>query len=272
MNRPVEFLLTRAMQVRWLRPLAFRLLPNHYQYKPGSFRSVVRFGLRFELDISNLNDWEIFFSCTDRSLEKLISESKPGFCVFDVGANIGFASLRLAERVGPSGTVIAFEPFPFTFAKLQRNLSLNPKLPVKPHPVALGSAIGEAKLAVVKADNLGRNKIQPLPNGDGVHVNLTTVDEFCAKHHIAQVDLLKLDVEGYEMQVLLGARQLITRCKPGLLVEIGDENLRAQGSSPAELVEFLHKSGYTVTDAGSARVIELSENFKNCHFDAWCHP
>jgi FkbM family methyltransferase len=271
MNHPGELVLIWAMQVVFLRPLAFRLLPNHYQYQKASFRTVVRHGIRFELDISNLNDWEVYYFCTDDSLEVLVSACSPGDRFLDIGANIGFATLRAAQQIGENGCVYSLEPYPDTFSKLKRNLQLNLPPNVHAYPVALGAVAADARLVVVKADNLGRNKISSQPKTLGVPVSLVTLDSFCKNQDIDRIDIMKLDVEGYEAEVLKGGREVIRRWRPKMLIEIGDENLRAQGSSPAEIISMLLNFGYKIKDARSNKDVDLSQNFANCHFDAWCH-
>src|SRR5260370_653679 len=92
--------------------------------------TVRRGGLRWSLDLNEGIDFSIYLlgafeRSTVSTLRKLV---KPGDTVFDIGANIGAHTLGLARSVGASGHVLAFEPADFAFAKLKRNLALNPDL------------------------------------------------------------------------------------------------------------------------------------------------
>jgi hypothetical protein len=98
-------------------------------------------------------------------------------------------------------------------------------------------------------------------------VNIIRVDDFCSAQQIKRIDLMKIDVEGYEMNVLLGAKQIIERDIPDLFIEVDDNNLAQQGHSAREILEFLEPKYKLIYDAATHKSISANDNFTNCHFD-----
>lgn len=163
----------------------------------------------------------------------------PGTTVVDVGANIGFFSLRFARWVGPTGRVIAIEPEERNVAALRRRVA-------RAH---LGGVV-ECEQAVA-ADQPGelRLAVNPLHPGDhhiaedGVAARAVTVDELVADGRA--VSLLKVDVQGAEQLVLAGARRTIETHQPAIFIEVDNEALERQGASADALVDLLVELGYS---------------------------
>jgi FkbM family methyltransferase len=166
----------------------------------------------------------------------------PGMAVVEVGANIGAHTIMLARSCTP-GPLIAFEPQHRAFQLLCANLVEAGLTTVVALPEALGA---EARLVRMpqtdyEADgNFGQvapGRDEPAATdgwGDGRTVRLATLDSF----ELSACDFLKIDVEGWETDVLLGARETIARCRPMIYVE----NDRA--SHQAELIALLADLGY----------------------------
>ena len=130
---------------------------------------------------------------------------RPGWCVLDVGANIGVFALKAARGVRP-GRVYAFEPNPQTYPRLLRNLEQNRAWNVSPFPVAIGSSTGTACFDPAAASTLGRILAAgSLPSCVGLDVRVLTLADILQQERISVVDLLKLDVEGAEADALRGA-------------------------------------------------------------------
>lgn len=140
---------------------------------------------------------------------------KPGDCALDIGANIGTLTLPLAQMVGPAGHVEAFEPQPENFALLVQNSAPYPQ--IAPWNFAVGqqaNLITVAPLQMLPHTNYGGIE---LGNGHDVGsvVAIVTIDDICQR----RVDFMKIDVEGWEIQVILGAMKTIKRDRPLLYVE-----------------------------------------------------
>jgi len=126
-----------------------------------------------------------------------------GDVVLDVGANIGIITLTAASAVGPSGKVISYEPHPHTFSFLKRNISLNLYQNIVPHNMALGNSVGTSQIL-----NHYVKDINHIVETGGVEIEMTTLDVHCTEPHI---NFLKIDAEGYELFILRGASQTLSR-------------------------------------------------------------
>ncbi|MBD2181524.1 FkbM family methyltransferase [Aerosakkonema funiforme] len=160
---------------------------------------------------------------------------QPGNLVLDIGANIGVHTVFFAEAVGAQGTVMAFEPQRIIFQNLCANLALNSITNTYCYNVALGDAIGSVKVPVLdynRANNFGGIELGSHIEGELVQV--ITVDSL----NLPYCRLIKLDVEGMELQVLQGAVNTINRLKPILYVE----NDRLEKA--LSLLSYLHSLGY----------------------------
>jgi FkbM family methyltransferase len=127
--------------------------------------------------------------------------------VFDVGANFGQTACRFAEAF-PGASIFSFEPVPSSFVRLVAATRENRR--IRPFNLALGEVPGTAR--IMFADSAGRNSFVRVPSVlGGMDVQIDTVDHVAAQYSVERIDLLKLDVEGYELQALRGARQLISQ-------------------------------------------------------------
>jgi FkbM family methyltransferase len=167
-----------------------------------------------------------------------------GATVLDVGANIGLYSVIAAQRTGPSGTVYAFEPVPENIAFLRKNLELNGVTGrVAVQEVAVGEADGELEI-FLSDRQIGTHSAAKATVGGGaavksVKVPMRSVDAFVANNGISRIDVVKVDVEGYDGQVLQGALQTLRRHKPVLFIEYSPALLEACGQNPDEFVALM---------------------------------
>lgn len=130
-------------------------------------------------------------------------------CVFDVGANFGQTALRFVDAF-PSATIFSFEPVPQSFKKLSDAVQAQHR--VRPINTAMGDKTGS--IAINLAAIPGSNSILLSKSGAGsIDVAVDTVDSFAAANAIENIDLLKIDVEGYELQVLKGAERMLSEGK-----------------------------------------------------------
>jgi len=157
---------------------------------------------------------------------------KPGSVFFDVGANIGLYAVPACQVVGPAGRVVCFEAHPSTYAFLARNLARNGNGGVTAENMAVGSGPGEIRIAF-DPRNPGETHIaRGAERGDSVA--MVSLDDYCARKEIARIDYLKIDVEGYETEVLRGARSIIAASEAILIqTEYEPKHLERYGDPTA---------------------------------------
>lgn len=147
----------------------------------------------------------------DRKLSWICSRIvRPGDTVLDVGANLGVLTLHLARLVGPAGRVHAFEPNPRMVELLTRSIERNRFENVRLHPIALGAAPGELSLWVPRGNAGDASLVRRFPpEGDAVSVPVRRLADVAAEAEIGPIRLIKMDTEGFEPEVLEGARDLL---------------------------------------------------------------
>ena len=217
---------------RWKQPQEYLMSSN------GSNR--LSWG-RHGMWISNRHDiyigrsMELYGEFSQSEIDVFRQFLRPGACVVEVGANIGTHTIPLAQLVGPQGNVEAFEPQRQIYYLLCGNVALNGLTNVNCRMAAVGREHGDIMVPTIRydeANNFGGLALGACSTGE--RLPLVTLDEF----HWEQCDLLKVDVEGMELDVLYGGQQTLQRCHPILYVE----NDREQLSAP--LIEFLLERGY----------------------------
>ncbi len=173
---------------------------------------------------------------------------KPGMTVIDIGAHHGFYALLATKKVGPSGTVIAFEPSPRERKRLLFHLKVNRCTNVKVEPFALAADDGESKFFIVEGRDTGCNSLRPPVVQDpvrSVKVQTMTLDHYLSNEAIHRVDFIKLDAEGSELDILRGAESLLNRPKrPVILFESSDTRTRPWNYKAKEIGEILLRYHY----------------------------
>lgn len=199
---------------------------------------------------------------------------QPGMTVVDAGANVGLYAVFCGRRVGPDGAVWAFEPSPREFAGLVDTVARNQAGVVRPVPVALSDRDGVAELRVAEAGHSGQSTLggfaYPVGLAGTEAVPVRTLDTFVRTVGVARVDVVKMDVEGTELALIRGGREVIARDRPVILFEANDRALELQGASTAALLAELTGLGYelyTLADDGLFRPAagRVSDNMVAAH-------
>jgi FkbM family methyltransferase len=147
----------------------------------------------------------------------------PGAVGLDVGANIGATALIMGAYTGAGGRVVAMEPGPQSFALLERNLALNGASTVTAVNCAVSSEAGQATFC----ENSAYGHLAP--GAEGLQVEVRTLDQIVEGLGLTRLDLLKIDTEGFEPQVLEGAKATIERLRPVIYMELNSWALIAHG-------------------------------------------
>lgn len=204
-----------------------------------TFRDV--YGLSFHLDRSSLLERQMAAAGYWEEDTKVLIDAfvHPGDSIVEVGANFGAHTLPLAQKVGPQGRVVAFEPVEGAYNRLMANMRLNPHLQnISLHRSYLGAKDDEeVEIAITS-----RWSIDGSSNDTRLfRFRTTSLDRQCAGFE--RIDLLKIDVDGAEQSVLKGARQTIMRHRPLLYVEVSGA-LSEFRSPPDEVCRSLEELGY----------------------------
>ena len=177
--------------------------------------------------------------------------------LWDVGALFGFFSLAFALK-GAERRALAFEPNPISRAKLDECLHLNPtaKVEVFDFPVGLPDKVVEFECGfhyTAVTESPARPGEKGSAQKETVALKTMSIDELIERN-FAPPDIIKIDVEGHEFDVLLGARKLLLAKKPILSVELHPDLLARRGTSGLAIAEYLEDAGYVIYDTGLKRV------------------
>ena len=190
----------------------------------------------------------------------VMAHLRPGDWAVDVGANVGSVTGQLCRAVGPAGLVWAFEPIPRNVARLEQLVAANGLAQLEIFPCALSSAGGTAPIRLPGDHSSGHASFTASWIDEGrLDVQIRRLDDLAAQvDHGRPLRLVKLDVEGFEREVLAGAEQTLRRFRPLVYCEFNDIIQRDAGTSSAELLEAFAELGYAVAPAWRRRSARLA--------------
>jgi|ETNmetMinimDraft_13_1059891.scaffolds.fasta_scaffold01996_6 FkbM family methyltransferase len=202
-------------------------------------------GITYELQLNQLIDSSIYYDgCFEPNTVSCIKKlCKEGMTVIDIGANIGCHTLLFAKIVGDSGKVIAFEPMEWALKKLRRNINLNNiDNNIIVEKMALSNKKEIKELLFKSSWTIDSKKLpeSQIPQ----KINMETLDEYVSSNGIEHIDLIKLDVDGYEFKVLKGAFKTLKTHKPVIITEIGFYSLERVGDKAEDMLSLLESIGY----------------------------
>jgi len=157
--------------------------------------------------------------------------------IFDIGANFGYLSLVWTQTISQSGKVIAFEPSKNVFNSLSKSIQLNDLKPiVTVENLALGNQCKQIELYL---NNTTSNVLKLDESQRKQMVQMLRLDDYIAEKKIKRCDLIKIDVDGIEMDILKGSLETLKQLKPLLIVETNND---------VEIIDFFTNNNYTVLD------------------------
>ncbi len=221
---------------------------------------VTRRGINWDLDLSEGIDFSIYLlGGFELSTQKLYqSLVKNEFIVFDIGANMGSHTLPLAKLVGDKGRVYAFEPTQYAFEKNKRNVDLNSELSAR---IYLRRIMLVGDLQSSETPDLYSS--WPLDQKDGLHAQhrgrlmsttgalVTTLDNFVEFEGIKRLDLVKLDVDGNEIEVLTGSIKTLRQFSPHILMEFAPYLFEQRMDALTSILTIVFELGYVVKEAAT---------------------
>jgi FkbM family methyltransferase len=189
--------------------------------------------------------------------------AKHSSCIFDIGANTGIYSI-LSSLINPAASIYSFEPFSSNVERLKKNISLNKTNNIKIVTTALGDKEDIINFTVPEGDNI--SDTSSAIDGFSEHtyggslkwktiqVPQTSLDKFVSENYLTGIDLIKIDVEGYEMMVFKGGINTFQNFNPVIQCEIFVNEERKNFFN-----NFIKESGYTVYTIIGEGILRLDD-------------
>ena len=201
----------------------------------------------------------------ERDLQRVF-DGNQDIVAIDVGANVGQTALRF-RKVFPDCRVWCFEPIPATFEQLKRNLQSLDRVELE--PVALGENEGVAWMSVGASSEQSRLMSDATDHQDNkaqVSVKITTLDQFLKERSIPKVDILKTDCEGFDLDVLKGAKSAFERQIVRAVISEVTFNDRSFHAKFRDIDEYLRRHGhycFALYDYNGWRALHSEGQFQN---------
>jgi len=189
-----------------------------------------------------------------------------GKTIFDIGGFQGIFTLFFADRAGPQGRVVAFEPDPVNYGHILRNVAINGLSNVVVHNVGVGGEPGELEFAY-PSDRRAWGSAHPdhlnLHGEDRgverVTLPVTSIDAQLRSGEDSAPDFVKIDVEGLELDVLEGMAETVAMHRPEIFVELHGWGLEAKEANSRRVLEWLDAHGYTARHVESDRRVTADD-------------
>jgi FkbM family methyltransferase len=185
-------------------------------------------GICYELDLGEIVDLSLYLKRYEPEVTEAVEKyCRSGFTVLDIGANIGAHALRIAKRVGEAGRVYAFEPTDYAYQKLVKNISLNPLRNIHPLQIALADSNRKGQHIQFRSSWPTRGS----PKVRESIVDFVRLDE--------RIDVIKLDVDGNEYPVIMGAKSVLATNRPIMIMEVWGPNFADPSTNPFRVLNEL---------------------------------
>lgn len=196
------------------------------------------------------NCWKTLYLRYEPDTVRILRENlRRGQTFWDVGANYGLMSLFVASIVGPTGNVVSFEPAPESYKLLTRNIAFSPNIEARPYAVGnedgmvtmsvQGSSTGSSLVKKVVELSQSYHDVPILEASVPIYRLDTLVEQIAFKP-----DVIKIDIEGFEVEALRGAQMMLEEIRPTLIIEIHPLQIELSGARETEMFDILERSRY----------------------------
>lgn len=242
--------------------LARALLAKDYQKTARDLRVDGKYGCTFILpQIIEYSYWEVFYNgiYEPDTLAFLATKLPPHGCFIDIGANIGLISVPLAKR-RPDVSIFAIEADPYIFNYLIKNIQLNNIHNIKAINTPVHAQSGLELPFYAPKDKMGCGSFTPLFTHEATILITQNLDNIVQEQNIPKVDLIKIDIEGYEYYAVKGGINLLKKDKPAILFEFVDwAEEQAQGLEKGSCQQLLRQMGYQLSTLDGRKTIKLPD-------------
>lgn len=242
-------------------------------------------GITYDLDLSEAIEASLYYSGVYEyeTLKCLKEHLRRDMIVFEIGANVGSHSFEIARALeGGSGRLYCFEPTEYAFHKLLHNHALNGFSNIIFEKIALSDHEHSQTLTPASSlDTMAFAASWDIKNGASKNstpqtIHFQTIDSYVQAKAIPKVDLLKIDVDGYELKAIQGGMRTIQQHKPLMILEFSSCMLHYVGDSLEELLSVLQDLGYTFQPVYARHQMDrariLQEARERSSFDCLCSP
>lgn len=241
-------------------------------------------GIWYELDLSEMIDYSLYlYGYYEKETSRVLREQiRPEMTVVEVGANVGSHTFEIAKMLDPAkGRIICFEPTEFAFNKLKKNHSLNSFTNITLERVAL-SDTNETKTIErsTTPETMPFKASWDKTSGSAKHASVDQItfrrlDDYFVEERLDKLDLFKIDVDGYELRVLEGAKEILTKYAPVMIIELG-VTVERVGDRLEDLVDTLYTLSYVPHSIETGEVLDREELIetvrRNTTQDVLCLP
>ena len=242
-----------------------KYVSNMFLDTSGIKTTTLRFNnLKLYCDLSKHMQSELFFfgAYEKAELKLWMNMARGASTIFDVGANVGLYSL-LAASTNPNATIHAFEPTPTLSRAIDKNIQANNLQNIVVNRMAVGNVNGSVFLnfcSGADGNNEGMNFVTTTKmQSDDEPTTAVTLDQYCHEHGISSIDLMKMDVEGGEYAVLLGAQELLKRkAIKYIIVELVEWAAHRSGYSTTDVKRILVENGYQIYAVQAGKRVPLA--------------
>ena len=251
MKRYLGDALTPAARA-WIRYAPLRAgkpwLWQTFHWRPHAFTCRVQGGNRLSGSTEDLIQRHLYYFGTwEPHISHWLSRTlKPGDGFVDIGANIGHYSLLASRLVGDQGKVVAIEAAQWIHAMLERHVALNHCRNVRTVQVAAAAQRGTVKLYPGNAGNIGKTSMIAAHDAAPVDVPALPLTEILTADEIARARVIKIDVEGAELEVLRGLAPLLTQLpqRTEIIMEVAPQRMPGGGDASEEILATFAREGF----------------------------
>ena len=233
-------------------------------------QTVIRNKIKWNLNLNEGIDLSIYLFGTSEkkisNLKKIFTNTDQPLTILDIGANIGSVSLVIANMFNNS-KIFAIEPTNYAFNKLLNNIKLNQQLANRIYPRQLFITNNKKPLSVWSSwnfDKIDKKHNKHLGTLKEVKSNsYIKLDEFLENENLIKVDFIKLDVDGYEIDVLKSGEKFLKKNKPIIFMEIAPYLYPEFGYSCYSLISLLKEMNYNFFDENLVEIVDIYKQVEN---------